>query len=44
MNQTIDRFHWVGDGLIALAVIAGILSLFLTTDNVDQRAINVLPD
>jgi EmrB/QacA subfamily drug resistance transporter len=30
--ETIDRFHWVGAGLIALAVIAGILSLFLTQD------------
>jgi len=31
-GQTIDRFHWVGGGLIALAVIAGILSLFLVQD------------
>ena len=29
LSQTVDRFHWVGGGLIALAVIAGILSLFL---------------
>lgn len=28
----LDRFHGVGVGLIALAVIAGILSLFLTQD------------
>ena len=32
LSQTVDRFHWVGGGLIALAVIAGILSLFLTSD------------
>jgi EmrB/QacA subfamily drug resistance transporter len=30
--QTIDRFHWVGAGLVGLAVIAGILSLFLKQD------------
>jgi EmrB/QacA subfamily drug resistance transporter len=29
ITQTIDRFHWVGGGLVALAVIAGVLSLFL---------------
>jgi EmrB/QacA subfamily drug resistance transporter len=27
--ETVDRFHWVGAGLVALAVIAGILALFL---------------
>jgi EmrB/QacA subfamily drug resistance transporter len=32
LTQTIDRFHIVGAGLIALAVIAGILALFLTQD------------
>jgi EmrB/QacA subfamily drug resistance transporter len=29
LSQTVDRFHWVGGGMIALAVIAGILSLAL---------------
>jgi EmrB/QacA subfamily drug resistance transporter len=31
-GQTLDRFHWVGAGLTGIAVIAGILSLFLTQD------------
>jgi predicted MFS family arabinose efflux permease len=45
LNQTVDRFHWVGGGLIALAVIAGLLSLFLTADKNDSaREITVLTD
>jgi EmrB/QacA subfamily drug resistance transporter len=32
LTQTVDRFHWVGGGLVALAVIAGIISLFLTQE------------
>jgi EmrB/QacA subfamily drug resistance transporter len=45
LAQTVDRFHWVGGGLIALAVIAGLLSLFLTSDKNDpKRVVNVLTD
>jgi EmrB/QacA subfamily drug resistance transporter len=45
LAQTVDRFHWVGGGLIALAVVAGLLSLFLTSDKNDpKRAVNVLTD
>ena len=45
LTQTVDRLHWVGGGLIALAVIAGLLSLFLTTENIDpQAAANAIPD
>jgi EmrB/QacA subfamily drug resistance transporter len=44
-GQTIDRFHWVGAGLIALAVIAGILSLFLVQDrNAPMREVNALAE
>ena len=44
-GQTIDRFHWVGAGLIALAVIAGILSLFLVQDrNAPIREVNALAE
>jgi predicted MFS family arabinose efflux permease len=32
LSQTVDRFHWVGAGLLGLAVIAGILSLALRSD------------
>jgi EmrB/QacA subfamily drug resistance transporter len=30
LSQTIDRFHWVGGGMVALAILAGLISLFLT--------------
>ncbi|MDQ1543638.1 MAG: hypothetical protein QOK08_1276 [Actinomycetota bacterium] len=40
-----DRFHWVGGGLVALAVIAGILSLFLTQDkNAPVREVSVVAE
>jgi predicted MFS family arabinose efflux permease len=45
LTQTVDRFHWVGGGLIALAVIAGILSLFLTQDrNAPIREVTLTGD
>jgi hypothetical protein len=45
LSQTVDRFHWVGGGLIALAVVAGLLSLFLTTDKTAPiREVNALAD
>jgi hypothetical protein len=45
LAQTVDRFHWVGGGLIALAVIAGLLSLFLVTDkNAPAREVTALVD
>jgi EmrB/QacA subfamily drug resistance transporter len=40
-----DRFHWVGGGLVALAVIAGILSLFLTQDkNAPVREVSTVAE
>jgi EmrB/QacA subfamily drug resistance transporter len=45
IGQTIDRFHWVGGGLIGLAVVAGILSLFLTQDkDAPVREVNAFGD
>ncbi|HEY1531034.1 MAG TPA: DHA2 family efflux MFS transporter permease subunit [Galbitalea sp.] len=45
LTQTVDRFHWVGWGLIALAVIAGLLSLFLVQDkNAPTREVTALVD
>lgn len=32
LSQTVDRFHWVGGGLVALAAVAGLLSLALTPE------------
>ncbi|HEX3679552.1 MAG TPA: hypothetical protein VHU90_07520, partial [Galbitalea sp.] len=45
LSQSVDRFHWVGGGLIALAVIAGLLSLFLTPDKIDPtHVVSAIPD
>jgi EmrB/QacA subfamily drug resistance transporter len=45
LAQTVDRFHWVGGGLVALAVIAGLLSLFLTEDrDAPARAVSPIAD
>ncbi len=45
IGATIDRFHWVGGGLIALAVIAGVLSLFLVQDrSAPVREVNAFGD
>ena len=45
LTQTVDRFHWVGGGLIGLAVIAGILSLFLVQDKTAPiREVTALTD
>jgi EmrB/QacA subfamily drug resistance transporter len=33
LAQTLDRFHWVGGGLVGLAVIGGVLALFLSGDS-----------
>jgi EmrB/QacA subfamily drug resistance transporter len=32
LSQTVDRFHWVGGGMIVLAILSGVLALFLVKD------------
>jgi EmrB/QacA subfamily drug resistance transporter len=45
LGQTVDRFHWVGGGLVGLAVLAGLLSLFLTRDaSASTRDVTALAD
>jgi EmrB/QacA subfamily drug resistance transporter len=44
LAQTIDRFHYVGAGMIALAVLSGLLALFLTKEDAPVRQVSALAE
>ncbi|HEX4057450.1 MAG TPA: DHA2 family efflux MFS transporter permease subunit [Galbitalea sp.] len=44
LDETVDRFHLVGGGLVVLAVLAGLLSLFLTRGDGTSERTGLLPE
>jgi predicted MFS family arabinose efflux permease len=44
LAQTVDRFHYVGAGIIVLAVLSALLALFLTKEDAPVRQVSAMAE